>query len=923
MRNLNKIIILLLLFIISSAAFSQVEVTSTGTSTAYTLNVPGVFPLRSGIEINFRAHVSCGANPTRDVSGSGPSAIMKNGNSTNLIAGDIAANQVVKVVYDGSKWQMVSPTANTSNGTVTSVGISAPTGLFTVSGSPITSSGNLTLGFQTLSSNVFFASPNGLGGQPSFRSIVSGDLPLIPLSKGGTNASLTAVNGGIVYSDASAFGITSAGTSGQVLQSNGAAAPSWVTPSFLPSGTNGQTLRHNGSGWVANSFLFNDGSNIGIGTISPTYPLHIESSSDAILNINSKSASQNTIAGLRLSMFDSYVGTQYFLYSEKNDNTTNSGSSDFVMRKDFSTAGGYLKFFKFDNSTNNLIVNDSKTYTGNFGNFVVANGNVGIGVALPSKKLHVENPISNGDSLGNISVFHNSSGIGTAFSAVSNNSGTNAPGTTWSSLRIAGYNNISPIGPIDFAIMAKGYYSSVYAGIFLNQSAPNNYVALGGGSTFTMKIVDGYQGANKVLKSDATGVASWADLSSLPGGLSGGTINYVPKWTSATSLSSTSLIFDNGTNVGIGTNTPSAKLHVAGSSIISNNTVIDPDNYVNQTIAGSVADGSGWQLSSSIGGNSGTGHSWAIGHNGTSLFFGMQNGVAANTMQTYMYFDANRNTLLNPTSGLVGIGTNSPTEKLSIANGSIGLSLGKSLGVSPSSDFFSYDSKSVGHYSLSWVNDTWNAFGPTAYLSSYSGIKFFSNGLPQMSINSTGNIGMGTSNPSASSRLTVVGDIEIPAANDYKYSSAKTKYLNVPAAAFNMYSTGASSGVRGSFTGGGSCWISGGTYGTTSYFSAPITLPEGAQITNLDVYVWDNDATYNLQGTLYQIASGSTITFVIATTNATSGASAALQTISGTGSDVVGANDAYYIRVSTVEEVNTTNLRIYGARVTYTVTKAD
>ena len=52
------------------------------------------------------------------------------------------------------------------------------------------------------------------------------------LSNGGTNSSLTAVNGGIVWVDADSFEILAAGTSGQVLQSNGAAAPSWVNKSI-------------------------------------------------------------------------------------------------------------------------------------------------------------------------------------------------------------------------------------------------------------------------------------------------------------------------------------------------------------------------------------------------------------------------------------------------------------------------------------------------------------------------------------------------------------------------------------------------------------------------------------------------------------------------------------------------------------------
>jgi len=76
-----------------------------------------------------------------------------------------------------------------------------------------------------------------------------------------------------------------------------------------------------------------------------------------------------------------------------------------------------------------------------------------------------------------------------------------------------------------------------------------------------IKITDGTQGLSKVLTSDANGLASWQTLT---GVLSGGTTNYIPKWSSANSLSSMSLIYDNGTNVGIGTNTPYKKLNVNG-----------------------------------------------------------------------------------------------------------------------------------------------------------------------------------------------------------------------------------------------------------------------------------------------------------------------------------------------------------------------
>ena len=51
---------------------------------------------------------------------------------------------------------------------------------------------------------------------------------VIGLTYGGTGKALTAVNGGIVYSDADSFEILGAGTTGYVLTSQGAGAPLWV-----------------------------------------------------------------------------------------------------------------------------------------------------------------------------------------------------------------------------------------------------------------------------------------------------------------------------------------------------------------------------------------------------------------------------------------------------------------------------------------------------------------------------------------------------------------------------------------------------------------------------------------------------------------------------------------------------------------------
>lgn len=53
----------------------------------------------------------------------------------------------------------------------------------------------------------------------------------LPIASGGTNSTATATAGGVGYGTGTAHAYTSAGTSGQLLQSNGASAPTWVTPS--------------------------------------------------------------------------------------------------------------------------------------------------------------------------------------------------------------------------------------------------------------------------------------------------------------------------------------------------------------------------------------------------------------------------------------------------------------------------------------------------------------------------------------------------------------------------------------------------------------------------------------------------------------------------------------------------------------------
>jgi len=54
----------------------------------------------------------------------------------------------------------------------------------------------------------------------------------LPTASGGTNATTTPPAGAVAYGTGAAYAFTAVGVSGQVLGSNGAGAPSWVTPAF-------------------------------------------------------------------------------------------------------------------------------------------------------------------------------------------------------------------------------------------------------------------------------------------------------------------------------------------------------------------------------------------------------------------------------------------------------------------------------------------------------------------------------------------------------------------------------------------------------------------------------------------------------------------------------------------------------------------
>lgn len=124
-------------------------------------------------------------------------------------------------------WTLVS---TAKQGTVTSVAVAAPD-VFSVSGSPITNNGTITLSFVNQVAHKVFAAPSGSTGSPTFRTLVASDLPIsnssgitlldssgtLVIGTTGLAADSTTTKGDILARGSSTLGKLGVGPNGYVL----------------------------------------------------------------------------------------------------------------------------------------------------------------------------------------------------------------------------------------------------------------------------------------------------------------------------------------------------------------------------------------------------------------------------------------------------------------------------------------------------------------------------------------------------------------------------------------------------------------------------------------------------------------------------------------------------------------------------------
>jgi hypothetical protein len=243
-----------------------------------------------------------------------------------------------------------------SSGTVASVGLALPASVFSVSGSPVTTTGTLTGTLVTQSINTLFAGPaSGSAAAPTFRSLTTADIPTLNQNTTGNAATATNPASGGSFITSSNIGSQSV----SYASSAGSASTATTATTATTAGTctgNAATATNPASG---GSFITS--SNIGSQSVSYASSAGSASTATTATTANALNSS-NTYSVTKLTATPNTSGVSTGITCANGDMTAYR-------------SGGTTGVIYLSSSGSNYLYWDATNYNLNGGNLVVT-GNV-------------------------------------------------------------------------------------------------------------------------------------------------------------------------------------------------------------------------------------------------------------------------------------------------------------------------------------------------------------------------------------------------------------------------------------------------------------------------------------------------------------------------------------------------------------------